>query len=225
MTLMVQMGSISAHAGDDILTLQSGLAMGGIGTDTYCIVRSVLKRPYINPNVIDRFTVDIIDQPGEFSYIMLNYDFNELKKMELLREGDSFYLVLSMNNQNNSETVIKIKDVYRLDTKNEAVLILSNRFTLITDDGLLLAPRFPSFIKTPMEQGNIPFHLKFDAIYSVDYDQASHQPALIDPVNKTLTKTIKNRTRVIQLSDMAVHSKCTHKIFIFQNYVLRSRRF
>lgn len=196
-----QLGSISAHAGDDILTLQNGLAMGGIGTDTYCIVRSVLKRPYINPDVVDRFTVDIIDQPGEFSYIMLNYDFNELKKMELLREGDSFYLVLSMDNQNNSETVIKIKDVYRLDTKNEALLVLSNRFTLITDDGLLLAPRFPAFIKTPLEQGNIPFHLKFDAIYSVDYDQASHQPALIDPVNKTLTKTIKNRTKVIQLSD------------------------
>ncbi len=57
-----------------------------------------------------------------------------------------------MNNKNSSAAIIKIKDVYRLDTKNEVLLVLSNRLTLITDDGLLLATLFPAFIKTPVKQ-------------------------------------------------------------------------
>ncbi len=57
-----------------------------------------------------------------------------------------------MKNKNSREAIIKIKDVYRLDTKNEVLLVLSNRFTLITDDVLLLATLFPAFIKTPVEQ-------------------------------------------------------------------------
>ncbi|WP_158367480.1 hypothetical protein [Candidatus Williamhamiltonella defendens] len=34
-----QLRSISAHVDDDIVTLQNGLEIGKIGTDTYCIVR------------------------------------------------------------------------------------------------------------------------------------------------------------------------------------------
>ncbi|WP_158379886.1 hypothetical protein [Candidatus Williamhamiltonella defendens] len=34
-----QLRSVSAHVDDDILTLQNGLAMGGIGMDTYYIIR------------------------------------------------------------------------------------------------------------------------------------------------------------------------------------------
>ncbi|WP_072550243.1 membrane-targeted effector domain-containing toxin [Candidatus Fukatsuia symbiotica] len=177
--------------GDDILVLARGFADGGNGIDTY----HILQNPKTDLSVIN------IDESSsqetsrqEVSNIMLDYHVDHIKAVTFIKpdkritglntKSRRYGIEILLQNDNGTETILRLQDVYRLADNDETQVEQVKQYLLSTRDGMQLFPEWPSVIKWNTEDNCWPFSPSFKAQYRVTYD---HRKSSLDFFNTPTT--------------------------------------
>lgn len=161
---------LEGRAGNDILALNRGVAIGGFGVDTYVI----------SSNEITPINVTIIDTGrDELSSILLPVNVVDIRSI-LLSGND---VIISVDEKKHSDGKILLKDVYHTnDDKN----VLSHGYIINTMDGFVLLPNWPM----ELNQNTAASSLEMTAIYNYFADKTLYKKngIPIKPLNLTSHK-------------------------------------
>ncbi|HDL6962762.1 TPA: RTX toxin, partial [Yersinia enterocolitica] len=161
---------LEGRAGNDILALNRGVAIGGFGVDTYVI----------SSNEITPINVTIIDTGrDELSSILLPVNVVDIRSI-LLSGND---VIISVDEKKHSDGKILLKDVYYTnDDKN----LLSHGYIINTMDGFVLLPNWPM----ELNKNTAASSLEMTAIYNylADKTLCKKDGIPIKPLNLTSHK-------------------------------------
>lgn len=119
---------LKGYGGNDLLSLQSGEAYGGVGFDNYKILQN---------KQVKSVSVTLFEQPGnETSNVILDYSLQNIDDIYL--SGNDVYI--SLSNENNTVTTLILKDVYSDIESGDK--IRNNDFIFYTKDGFILQPQW-----------------------------------------------------------------------------------
>ncbi|MDN0123630.1 C80 family cysteine peptidase [Yersinia aleksiciae] len=131
--------------GNDILTLQKGVAMGGDGIDTYII----------SPHSDTLIDVEIIDSGvDEVSIILLPVNAEGIRSI-LLRGNDA---IISVGDEVHSYGQVVLKDAYKLNDVGDE-RSLSHTYIINTSDSLILLPDWPQVLDNNINEFLLPLEM------------------------------------------------------------------
>ncbi|WP_342220981.1 hypothetical protein [Candidatus Fukatsuia endosymbiont of Tuberolachnus salignus] len=130
---------VYGNDGDDILVLARGFADGGNGIDTY----HILQNPKTDLSVIN------IDESSsqetsrqEVSNIMLDYHVDHIKAVTFIKpdkritglntKSRRYGIEILLQNDNGTETILRLQDVYRLADNDETQVEQVKQYLLST---------------------------------------------------------------------------------------------
>lgn len=121
---------LEGRAGNDILALNTGTAIGGGGMDTYVI----------SSNETTPIDVTIIDEGlDELSSIMLPVNVESILSISL--SGND--VVISVDEKKHSKGQILLKDIYKFNDYGDGK-ILAHKYIINTNDGFVLLSNWPT---------------------------------------------------------------------------------
>lgn len=142
---------LEGRGGDDTLVLQKGIAIGGVGTDSYVILPAEDTAIDI---VISEFGLE------EISTITLPYKAEDIQS--ILLDGNDVVIKLSENNVYRGS--IRLKDAY-YPHEEGGEKILSHNYIFYTSDKLVLLPDWPQSLGNNVNE--LPTSLKMNASYNL----------------------------------------------------------
>ncbi|WP_145518754.1 C80 family cysteine peptidase [Yersinia mollaretii] len=118
---------LRGHGGNDMLSLQSGEAYGGAGSDNYKVLQNKQNKSV---------SVTLFEQPGdEISNVILDYSLNNIDDIYL--SGSDVCIVLT--NENKTLTTLILNNIY---SDNQGDKKRNNDFIFYTKDGFILSPQW-----------------------------------------------------------------------------------
>ncbi|WP_404273215.1 C80 family cysteine peptidase [Yersinia similis] len=132
---------ILGNGGNDLLALQSGLAQGGIGLDSYYILKSTHEKSLQIriEEVSENNNTDI-----QISNIFLEHKLNQITSIEL----DNIDVLINIKNDNGLMTQIRLVGVYNINNNQKQQVL---NFTIQTVDGFTMVPLWPSYLNKVTE--------------------------------------------------------------------------
>ncbi|CNK17975.1 putative virulence determinant [Yersinia pseudotuberculosis] len=127
---------IWGNGGNDLLALQSGLAQGGTGLDSYHILKSTHEKSL-------QIRIEEVSENNntdmQISNIFLEHKLNQIKSIEL----DNIDVLININNDNGFMTQIRLVGVYNINNNQKQQVL---NFTIQTVDGFTMVPLWPSYL-------------------------------------------------------------------------------
>ncbi|WP_327214731.1 RTX toxin [Yersinia aleksiciae] len=150
---------LEGRGGNDFLALQRGRAVGGAGLDSYVILPAEDELIDI---VISEFGLE------EVSAILLPYKAEDIES--ILLDGND--VVIRLNQNNDYQGSIRLKDVYCPREEGEDK-VLSHNYIIYTSDKLVLLPDWPQSLDSNVNK--LPSSLKMNASYNATFDRMENK--------------------------------------------------
>jgi Ca2+-binding RTX toxin-like protein len=126
---------ILGNEGNDLLVLQSGLAQGGTGLDSYHILKNSQDQSL-------QIRIEEIQEESNTeistSNIFLDHSLNQITSIEL----DNLDVLINVQNDNGFMTQIRLVEVYKVNNNKKQQIL---NFTVQTVDGFTVVPLWPSY--------------------------------------------------------------------------------
>lgn len=132
---------IWGNGGNDLLALQSGLAQGGTGLDSYHILKSTHEKSL-------QIRIEEVSENNntdmQVSNIFLEHKLNQITSIEL----DNIDVLINIKNDNGFMTQIRLVGVYNINNNQKQQVL---NFTIQTVDGFTMVPLWPSYLNEVTE--------------------------------------------------------------------------
>ncbi|WP_186379643.1 hypothetical protein [Yersinia mollaretii] len=162
-----------------MLSLQSGEAYGGSGSDNYKILQNKKNKAV---------SVALFEQSGnEISHVILDYSLQKIENVYL--SGNDVCIVLK--NENSTLTTLMLRDVY--SDINHGDKKRNNDFIFYTKDGFILTPQWQAVLVNEGSHSDGEFNPTLAAY------QFSNRSSPLSDVNNSIPRTFISKTNGINI--------------------------